>query len=309
MSKCSTCKKEAVYFRINESRYYCKSCFSKNIERKVKSTISKHNLIEPGDKIAVAYSGGKDSGNILFILHKIFKNNPKVKLVAITINEGIAGYRDAMLDGIKEFCKQLGVEHHVASYEGEFHTTIDKLAKGTTDSMCGTCGVFRRYLLNNAAREVDATKLATGHNLDDEAQSIMMNMLKGDLLRLARIGPMPGIKGHKKFVRRIKPMIMIPERESALYAMLNGIKAYFAECPYAERNTLRMESRDFLNKMEERSPGIKYSIVASAGKVVPFIEASLKKNRINNCKECGEPTSGEVCKVCLTIKKIGTKHQ
>ncbi len=305
MSKCSSCKNEAVYFRINEGRYYCKSHFTKNIEKRFKTTIGKHKLIEDGDKIAVAYSGGKDSGNTLFMLHKIFKNNPKVKLVAITINEGIAGYRDAMLDGIKEFCKQLGVEHHIVSYEGEFHTTIDALAKETTDSMCGTCGVFRRYLLNKAARKVGATKLATGHNLDDEAQSIMMNMLKGDLLRLARTGPIPKIKRHKNFVQRIKPMIMIPERESALYAMLNGIKAYFAECPYAERNALRMETRDFLNKLEERSPGIKYSIIASAEKVIPFVEASFKGIKINNCRECGEPTSGEICKVCETIEKIG----
>lgn len=304
-NKCSTCKKQAVYFRINEGRYYCKSCFTRNIEKKVKATIAKNNLIQPGDKIAIAYSGGKDSGNILFMFHKIFKNNPKVKLVAITINEGIAGYRDAMLDGIKEFCKQLGVEHHIASYKGEFHTTIDALAKETTDSMCGTCGVFRRYLLNNTARKVGATKLVTGHNLDDEAQSIMMNMLKGDLLRLARTGPKPTIKGHTKFIQRIKPMIMIPEKESALYAMLNDIKAYFAECPYAERNALRMETRDFLNKLEERSPGIKYSIVASAEKVVPFIEKSFRNQKINNCRECGEPTSGEICKVCQTIEKIG----
>ncbi len=305
MSKCSTCKKEAVYFRINEGRYYCKSCFTKNIKKKVKATIAKNKLVEPGDKIAVAYSGGKDSGNILYLLHEIFKNNPKVELVAVTVNEGIAGYRDAMLDGIKEFCKKLGIENHVVSYQGEFHTTIDALAKETTDSMCGTCGVFRRYLLNNAARKIGANKLVTGHNLDDEAQSIMMNMLKGDLLRLARIGPMPTVKGHKNFVQRIKPMIMIPERESALYAMLNDIKAYFAECPYAERNALRMETRDFLNKLEERSPGIKYSIVASAEKVVPFIKTGLKKSKISNCRECGEPTSGEVCKVCQIIEKIG----
>ena len=79
MSKCSSCKNESVYFRTNEGRHYCKVCFSKNIEKKVRLTISKNNLIKNGDKIVVAFSGGKDSGNLLYLLHKIFKDNPNVR--------------------------------------------------------------------------------------------------------------------------------------------------------------------------------------------------------------------------------------
>lgn len=306
MNKCSTCKKEVVYFRINEGRYYCKKCFSRNIEKKVRLTISKNKLIENGDRIVVAFSGGKDSGNTLYLLHKIFKNNPNVSIVAMTINEGISGYRNQTIDECINFCKKLGIEHHVFSYKGMFHTTIDELAKDNEDSMCGFCGIFRRYLLNEGARKLKATKLATGHNLDDEAQSIVMNVLKGDLMRFARMGPIPRIKKHKKFVQRIKPLINIPERESALYALLNEVPAYFTECPYAHRNALRMETRDFLNRMEEKSPGIKYSIISSARKIVPFVEKSFKKLEIKNCSRCGEPSSGEMCVVCKTMEKINT---
>ncbi|MBS3052133.1 MAG: TIGR00269 family protein [Candidatus Aenigmarchaeota archaeon] len=307
MSKCSSCKNESVYFRTNEGRHYCKVCFSKNIEKKVRLTISKNNLIKNGDKIVVAFSGGKDSGNLLYLLHKIFKDNPNVKIVGMTIDEGIKGYRNITIDKCADFCKKLDVEHHIFTYKEYFHTTIDNLAKDNDDSMCGFCGIFRRYLLNEGARRLDATKLATGHNLDDETQSILMNVLKGDLMRFARIGPIPKIKRHIKFVQRIKPLISIPERESALYAMLNSIPAYFTECPYAQRNALRMETRDFLNKMEERSPGIKYSIISSAQRVAPFIEASFKKSNIKECETCGEPTSGNICIVCQTMKKVNIK--
>ncbi len=306
-NKCSSCKDEAIYHRINEGRHYCKKCFSKSVEKKVRLTILKNKLVKNGDKIAVAFSGGKDSGNTLYLLHKIFKNNPKVKIIAMTINEGISGYRNATIDGCVEFCKKLGIEHHIFSYKEAFHTTIDELAKDNDESMCGFCGVFRRYLLNEGARRLKATKLATGHNLDDEAQSIVMNVLKGDLMRFARMGAMPRIIKHIKFVQRIKPLINVPERESALYAMLNNIPAYFNECPYAKRNALRMETRDFLNKMEERSSGIKYSIIASAERIAPFVEASFKKSKIRNCKNCGEPTSSDTCKVCQTVEKINLK--
>lgn len=305
MTKCSTCDKDVIYFRANEGRHYCKKCFTRNIEKRVKTTISKFNLIESNDKIAVALSGGKDSSNTLYLLNKIFRNNPKIKLVAITIDEGIKGYRDKSIKGTKTFCKKLGIEHHILSFEEKFNTSLDKIAKKIgKDGMCTICGVLRRYLLNQKARELKANKVATGHNLDDECQSILMNLIKGDLLRLARFGPDPKIKDHPKFIQRIKPMIMIPERESALYALVNEIPAYFGECPYAVFNPLRGESREFLNRLENESPGIKYSLLRSTEKISPLIKEVFRKERIKTCEKCGEPTSGKVCKVCEILKKF-----
>lgn len=305
MKRCSSCKTQAVYFRINEGRYYCKKCFSKNIEERVKSTIRRFKMVEDGDKIAVGFSGGKDSSNTLYILKKIFGNNPKVKIVAITLDEGIRGYRDKTIRGCKDFCKKIEVEHHIVSFQENLHTTVDKIAKEIRDgSMCGPCGIFRRYLLNLKARELKATKIAVGHNLDDEAQSILMNVMKGDLLRLARFGPVPKIKDHKKFIPRIKPLTMIPEKESAIYALLNNIPAYFDECPYARFNALRMETRDFLNKLEDRSPGIKYSIVKSGEKIASLIKDNFSNKEIGVCERCEEPSSERICRTCKTIENF-----
>jgi uncharacterized protein (TIGR00269 family) len=302
--KCSSCGKRAVYYRANEGRYYCKQHLIKNIEKRVKRTISKNNLVEKNDRIAVALSGGKDSSNTLFLLNKIFGKYPDTKIFALTIDEGIKGYRNKSIKIAKKFCQELGIEHFIASFKDEFNTTVDKIASKIPFQYCTFCGVMRRYLLNKKVRELGATKLATGCNLDDEAQSVIMNMIKGDFLRLTKLGPKPTIISNKKFVLRIKPLIEIPERESAIYALINNIPCYMAECPYSTDNPFRQETGEFLNKLEERSPGIKFGIVKNAYKIIPIIEKKLITGKVNVCKECGEPSSGRICRVCSLLALI-----
>jgi len=304
--KCSFCKKESIYFRINEGHHYCKNHFLKNIEKRVKRTIRTNNLIENVDRIAVAVSGGKDSANVLFLLKKIFENNPKIEIFAITLDEGIKGYRDVSVKKSESLCKKLGVRQYIFSFKKEFGFTIDELSKKMKSGYCGSCGLLRRYLLNKKARKLGATKLATGHNLDDECQSILMNVLKGDLFRLARTGPMPQIVRHQNFVTRIKPLIMIPENESIFYGKINKISAYPKKCSYSVDNPLRGETRNFLNNLEETSPGIKYSLYESALKIKPFIVGKFKQGKIGNCKKCGEPSSHSICKVCQFLNNLSS---
>ena len=293
-----------MYFRKYEGHHYCNRHFTKNVEKKVKRTIGSNGLVEKGDRVAVAHSGGKDSSNVLFLLHKIFKDNPNVEIFAITLNEGIEGYRDKCVEKSESFCGKLGVEHHVFTFREEFGVTVDELAKKMRFGYCGSCGVLKRYLLNKKARELGATKLATGHNLDDECQSIMMNLIKGDLLRLVRMGPMPMVGKHPKFVPRIKPLVLVPENESELFASINKIPFCPKNCPHAPDNPLRGKTKEFLKKLERSSPGIKYSLYESARKIAPFIMKKFKNGRIGTCKECGEPSSQEVCRVCELLSKI-----
>ena len=301
---CSFCRDESVYFRRNEGHHYCKNHFIKNIEKRVKRTIRVNKMIENGDRIAVAASGGKDSANVLFLLNKIFKNNPKIKLFAITLDEGIKGYRDKSVKKSEIFCKKIGIKQYIFTFKREFGFIVDELSKKMKSGYCGSCGLLRRYLLNKKARELKMTKLATGHNLDDECQSILMNVLKGDLLRLVRGGPIPMITRYKKFVPRIKPLIMIPENESELYARINNIPFHPKRCSYAVDNPLRGQTREFLNNLEGTSPGIKYSLYESAIKIMAFIKTKFKSGKIGLCKECGEPSSQETCKVCELLESI-----
>ncbi len=295
--KCK-CGKKAIFYRKYEGTYLCKSCFCRSIERKVKRTIRKYKLIKPKDKIAFALSGGKDSSLVLYLMKKIFKNRKDLKFFAISIDEGIKGYRDESLKKAKQLCKKLNIPHYVFSFKKEFGKDLDQLVKEKKlkEGVCTYCGVGRRWILNKKAKELGANKICFGHNLDDEIQGIFLDYIKGDLLRLIRMDTKPIIKDKSLFIPRIKPLREIPERESALYAIVKNLDFYMAECPYA--SGMRFEIRDFLNNLEENHPGVKFSIFETFNKILPYIKKSIKGEKIFKCEKCGEPTSHKICKTC-----------
>ncbi|MDH5634969.1 MAG: tRNA 2-thiocytidine biosynthesis TtcA family protein, partial [Candidatus Bathyarchaeota archaeon] len=196
---CTLCKRRnAVYMRAYSGERLCAKCFTKSIENKVKSTIAKHGMFKPDDNIAVAVSGGKDSATLLYILAKIEKKFPEASVCAVTVDEGIRGYRDEALKFAAENCRRLGVKHVVTSFKELFDIQLDELVKLLRErnrsqtnalSPCAYCGVLRRRALNLAARRMKADKLALAHNLDDEVQTILLNIMHGDALRIARVKP------------------------------------------------------------------------------------------------------------------------
>ncbi|MFH1106174.1 MAG: TIGR00269 family protein [Candidatus Aenigmatarchaeota archaeon] len=311
--KCS-CGKEAVYYRRNEGNFYCKACFCDQFEKKVKKHIRQGNLVAPGDAIAVALSGGKDSSTALYLMAKTFSKRKDVRIFALTIDEGIKGYRNRSLENAKALAKSLGVEHHVVSFKRVFGMSLDGIIrklgrtplKSGLGGACTWCGVFRRYALNKSARELGATKVCTGHNLDDEAQTFLINCLKGDTNKLFRSNSqIPSRKQQKTgFVQRIKPLRLIPEKEIALYAMLGGINNYWGECPYA--SGMRFEVRDFLNTLETNHPGIKFGLVEAFDSILSHAAAgkNVEESEILACESCGEPSSSKKCKACTLVDFI-----
>jgi uncharacterized protein (TIGR00269 family) len=308
---CSICKRrEAFFFRPYSGERLCKSCFIKSVENKVKATIAKYNMLEFNDRIAVAVSGGKDSISLLHILAKIERDYPKASLVAVSVDEGIAGYRDEALKITGENCEKLGIRHHVISFKELYGFTLDEIVeklklKGAGESKltpCAYCGVLRRKALNVIARKVNADKLATAHTLDDEVQTILLNMLHGDPYRIAREKPVTE-ETHPKLVRRVKPFCEIPEKETALFAYVKKIKFQSLPCPYAPE-ALRNDVRVFLNRMEEKHAGIKYTIFKAAEKIRPALEKAGKEEALGECVECGEPTTQALCKACEMLRKV-----
>ncbi len=307
MVSCS-CGKKAVYTRKYEGNSYCAACFREQFERRVKRTIREHGLIDKHDVIAVGVSGGKDSSVVLSLLEKILGERPDIKIIAISVDEGIKGYRDKSLGVTGKLAKKLGVGHYVAGFRDNFGKSLDDIMKRNVGNLnsCTFCGVFRRYLLNRAARELGATKVCTGHNADDEAQAVLINYLKGDLNRLARMGPKPALASSEKFIPRIKPLRDIPEKEVALYAVTNKIGNYWGECPYV--SGVRFEVRDFLNGVESRHPGTKLSFLRTFDSMLPILRKTALDSgpkALMECEVCGEPCSGGVCKVCELLDKLG----
>jgi uncharacterized protein (TIGR00269 family) len=305
--KCSRCEKRAVY--SGQGQNYCKSHFLEYFESKVTKTISKYKLLKTGDKVCVATSGGKDSLAVLYMTN-LYCKKYRIECFALVVDEGIKGYRDYTIEDLKVFCKIYNIRLHIVSFKEKFGDTLDNIqGKGLEKNKkpCTVCGIFRRTLLNRAARELGATKLVTGHNLDDEAQSFMMNTLLGNMSHNASLGPITGLSDNDKFVPRVKPLYFMLEKETRLFALLKGFKVNFAECPNIKMS-FRKVIRDELNIIENSLPGAKNGIVNSFLEILPLLKEHYRnkkqKKTFNYCKNCGDACSGEVCNSCKLEEEL-----
>ncbi len=294
---CSKCRKPAVTHIRYNGTHLCRDHFLQYVERRVKKDIKKQGKTEQGCTIGIALSGGKDSVVALYLAHDIYAKRTNTRLVAITVDEGIQGYRNKSIPAAAHNCSDLGIEHHIVSFETLIGTTMDEIAlKKEALGECSYCGVFRRFCLNVTAKNLGVNKLITGHNLDDMVQSILMNFVSGDMQKLARLGP------HRKIqpglVPRLLPLRTIPEKETTLYAILKAIEYFDGECPYSFR-ALRGEFRDILDALEYKTPGTRHSILNSYESIKDILYKKYPPGTLRNCADCGEPTSQQKCKACI----------
>jgi uncharacterized protein (TIGR00269 family) len=260
------------------------------IEARFKNNVQKHKLFSKSDKLVVAVSGGKDSLTALHLTKSLFPN----EVHALAIDEGIEGYRDRTLPYIQRFCKEWNVPLHIYSFKKEFRFTLDEFHE---PNPCSICGVFRRSLINRKSREIGDV-LITGHNLDDEVQSIVMNMIQGDLSRLSRTGWIAGVKRDPLFTPRVKPLRNISEKEVTTYWFSNFPDIDMSECPYSS-TALRQSVRNTINNFEAKNPGSKKRILNwFDNKVINVPHSTLSR-----CESCGEPTGTEVCEACTVLSR------
>jgi len=285
--KCDKCDNRAIEHIRYSGAHLCAEHFTEFFNERAKRGIRGIK-----GRVAVALSGGKDSTAMLHFACENFDD-----IIAITLDEGIKGYRDESIEIASENCRALGVEHVVISLKKELGFSIDEIfslyeEKGIKHMECSFCGVMRRYYINKAARDAGVDCLLFAHNLDDMAQTALMNITHNDLNR--------GYNRSKMFVKRAFPFKWIPEREVAVYCFVKGIKCHMAECPYAgvaERNRYRSA----VNLLERGSPGARHGIVKSYDRIS---EHFRREGEINRCSECGEPTSNSVCKRCEMLRDL-----
>lgn len=314
---CSFCDRKAAWQRPWDKERLCVMHFNQAFLKRVQKTINQYQLFDRDDVIAIGISGGKDSVVLLDVLAKIQQDYPS-EIVGITIDEGIAGYRDDGLKYAKQATKRAGIRHEIFSFEERFGASLDDTlilleTQGRRLGACSYCGVFRRKLLNEAARKVGATKLATGHNADDEAQTVFMNMIRGDLLKTLRSNPKPEFKD-ENFVPRVKPFRWTSEQEIVLYAHFNDLEYQEMPCPNAieaQRGTIR----DVLTDLKVKTPDVIFSILHSADKLLKLAELAdtEKEDHFNlvpknpkPCITCGEPSVKGKCRACIIQEKIAT---
>ncbi|WP_458190033.1 tRNA 2-thiolation protein NcsA [Haladaptatus sp. NG-WS-4] len=333
---CDKCDREAVMHAAYSGLHLCDDHFCRSVEKRTRRRIRDDNLLpataspEDPQTWLVGLSGGKDSVVLTKILHDTFANDPRVELVALTIHEGIEGYRDKSLEACLELTDDLDIRHEVVSYEEEFDVRMDDVVEKDPENMaaCAYCGVFRRDLLSKYADEYGADKLLTGHNLDDEAETALMNFLEGDVAQIAKhfdasLGgfeerdPRSSTESdddasktrsdQEAFVPRAKPLRDVPEKEVALYAQLESLPAHITECPHSSE-AYRGEIQQLMLSLEENHPGTRHSIMAGyeelAALAADEFGADEGSRELGECERCGASTTSDVCRKCALVDAI-----
>lgn len=263
------------------------SKFTRSFESRVAFAMKK--LVKKSDKLLVACSGGKDSTSALFILKKLGYD-----VEAISVDAHIGCYTESNLNNLKQVCKEIGVKLHVISFRNEFGASLcfirDRLKEqGHTFKSCTVCGVLRRYLLNKHSRNLDADYLVLGHNLDDVAQTMIMNLCKHNPVFFY-----PVTSKGKGFVSRVKPFYYIAESDIVKYSKAREFPTKYCRCPCAVEG-YRFFVRDWLDLVEQSFPGAKLNIVERFTK-------KQKDSCPSYCEFCGEPSANNMCRACSLIK-------
>jgi uncharacterized protein (TIGR00269 family) len=295
--ECDRCDRPAVVDRPYAADHLCDPHLADSVRDRFHRTIRRQLPRFRGGTVAVALSGGKDSAVALALSHAYFSRRPSVDLVALTVDEGIQGYRPKTIRAARALTRSLGVRHVVVRAERELGTTTDAAALRMVGTPpCSYCGVWRRQLLNRAARDAGADALVLGFNLDDLAQTVLMNVARGDVARLGRMAP--HARRQDSLVPRVAPLAEVPEREVYLYARAAGLPFDHGECPFAGRAS-RNAFREAVWLLEGALPGTRQSLLRSRDTILDLLESTGSLTGApQRCAECGEPSTGALCRAC-----------
>jgi cytoplasmic tRNA 2-thiolation protein 1 len=313
MSLCEICEKErANVKRFTTGQKICKNCFSYCFEEEVYDTCKKYNLIQPGDVVGVGVSGGKDSVCLLHVLNIINeRHNMGFKIQMICIDEGITGYRDNAISAVRHNAERYKLPHAIIPFTELFGWTLDDIFKATqTKETCTYCGIFRRRALDIGAKRVGANKVAVGHNANDVAETVLLNVMRGDVARFGRSVDIitDGIDAKLEagtVAPRIKPFAFQTQRDIVLYVHLHKLEYYAVECPYAVQ-AFRRFSREYLVEKEKKDPGVMRRIIE--GSIEYQSNFEKEESNIGFCEKCGAASNHKVCMACKLLERLAAAH-
>ena len=275
--------------------------FLQDFEQKVKDTIKQYKLCTKKEKIIIACSGGKDSTTVIYLLNKW-----GYQVEGLIIDLLIGPWSEKNLDNVKDFCQEQKIKLHQVNLREEFGCSMCFMRSGIQKKVklnnCLICGIIKRWLLNKKTRELKAAKIVTGHNLDDAAETFMMNLLKGNMRLNIGQGPATGVIKDKKFVPRIKPLYFCLNAEVKRYSEIKKFPVLFDPCPCSVE-VFRKKIRRNLTELEKKNLQIKSNIVQTFLELLPELKKKYKTTeKLNYCTACGEPSRKEFCKMCELVK-------
>ncbi|KAJ1019085.1 hypothetical protein NDA18_006235 [Ustilago nuda] len=318
----------AVLRRPKTAQQICKECFFYIFETEVHHTIVSSNLFKRGDRVAIGASGGKDStvlAHCMKVLNERYDYG--LDLFLLSIDEGITGYRDDSLETVKRNQQQYQLPLKVLGYGQLYGWTMDDIVRSVgRKNNCTFCGVFRRQALDRGAAALGVDHIVTGHNADDVSETVLMNVLRGDIARLERCteivtkGPSDGLEDPEhegcgssgsnnlgvggSGIRRSKPFMYAYEKEIVMYAYFKKLDYFSTECIYSP-NAYRGYARTFLKDLEAIRPSSIVDIIQSGQNLkISTVVKQSKKTELQNCARCGYISSNKTCKACILLEGL-----
>lgn len=312
---CNKCHAPAFVHLRSGNISLCREHYIEYYETKVKRAIKRYKLLENRHKILVAISGGKDSTALAVALSRILKDY-NVEMLGLYINLGIGEYSKKAEDVVKTIAKRFNIPLIIYNLKENDGFTIED-CKDLRRAICSCCGVVKRYIMTKVAYENDVDAIATGHTLYDTLSFILKHFMNGEFHEMVRLEPNMETIKELKAIGRIKPLYECTEEENLLYCIAQDINFLDDECPFSEPTTVTFWKRIIIN-VENRFPGTNLKFARRYAKELQptlaniYLQQDIKTpigmKKVNFCKICGYPTSGEICAFCrikLGLKKRG----
>ncbi|HEX2031682.1 MAG TPA: ATP-binding protein [Actinomycetota bacterium] len=295
---CKRCREAAVIEVRRHNAAFCRPCFVHHVREQVKRTIRSFGMLGRDDRVLVAVSGGKDSLALWDVLLDL-----GYEATGLYLGLGIGDYSDASREKVRDFARLRGAELREVDLRRDYGYDIPTAGRKGSRSTCAVCGLSKRYVFNRAALEGGFDVVATGHNVDDEAATLLGNTLRWQTEYIARQYPV--LPARDGMVKKVKPLVRLSELETAAYAFLRGIDYQVEECPLVAGNT-QIRYKEAMNALEATAPGTKASFflgyLERAAELFRPLDGD--RERLAPCARCSQPTTGRFCAFCRARAQI-----
>jgi tRNA-5-methyluridine54 2-sulfurtransferase len=295
--RCLRCREPAVIELRRHNAAFCEACFLRYFREQVKRAIKDQSMFAPGDRILVVVSGGKDSLALWDVLLDMGYD-----AAGVYLGLGIGGNSERSGRVVQAFAHRRRADVLHVDLESDYGFDVPMAKASSPRSTCSVCGLSKRYVFNRVALDRGYDVVATGHNLDDEAATLLGNTLRWQTELIAR--QFPVLPAREGLVKKVEPLYRLSERETAAYAFLRGIDYVVEECPLVAGNT-HLKYKEALNGLEAGAPGTKASFyLGYVDRIAETFRGRLARDDLVSCESCGQPTTGRFCAFCRARTQI-----